>query len=131
MQVSELISSFSALPDWQSRYRHLITLGNQLPSFPTAEKTDDNLVLGCESKIWLRHVKKNNHHHFWLDSEAKIVRGLLAILWLAIEGQPTQFIAQLDLRQYLHQLGLAQHLSSSRSNGLQKVFAVIQEKVAL
>jgi cysteine desulfuration protein SufE len=126
IEVSELIQRFSALPDWQSRYRHLIALGDQLPPFPLTEKKDENLVLGCESKIWLTHLHHHGNHHFLLESEAKIIRGLLAILWLALEGQPTQYITQFDFSDYFQQLGLAQHLTPSRSNGLQKVIAVMQ-----
>jgi cysteine desulfuration protein SufE len=129
MKMRELIQYFSTLPDWQSRYRHLIALGNQLPLFPLTDKTDDHLVPGCESKIWIVHLNTAGKHHFFMESEAKIIRGLLALLWGAVNGQATEFIIQFDFDDYLQKLGLAQHLSHSRSNGLQSVAAFIRGSV--
>lgn len=125
-----LIQTFSHLPDWQSRYRQLIAQGDFLPLFPATAKNEMHLVKGCESQVWLLHQCNEGKNHFLLTSDAKIIRGLLAILLEAIQHQDSAFIATFNLAQYLQQLGLAQHLTSSRANGLQKVFATIQAKAA-
>jgi cysteine desulfuration protein SufE len=104
----------------------MITLGDSLPPYPEAAKIDVNLVAGCESKVWLHHHKIADHHHFLIDSEAKIIRGLLAVILTAINQKSTQTILQFDPMAYLTQLGLAHHLSASRSNGLQQIFTQIR-----
>ena len=125
----KLVQVFSALPDWQSRYRKMIVLGDQLAPFPASAKNEEYLVAGCESKVWLLHNMQNGIHHFLIDSDAKIIRGLLAILLIGIQNQSAAFITQFNFVQYLQALGLAQHLSHSRSNGLYHVLIKIKEKI--
>lgn len=124
-----LIAQFGELSDWQSRYRYMVMLGDQLPPYPEQEKNAANLVHGCESSIWLLHTVKADRHFFLMTSEARIIRGLLTVILVAIQGQTASFIMDFDLPGYLQVLGLARHLSVSRSSGLQKVFQTIQTKI--
>lgn len=124
-----LLKEFSSLRDWQSQYRYLMQLGNLLPSFPIEAKNVEHLIQGCEAPVWLCHTYTQQTHHFLFDSEAKIIRGLLMILLIGIQNQPTTFITHFDFATYLQKLGLARHLSTSRTNGLQKIWAAVQEKI--
>lgn len=129
LTTDSLFEQFSSLYDWQSQYRHLIRLGDTLPLFPAEAKNDKNLIRGCEAPIWLLHSSQGDIHHFLFDSEAKIIRGLLMILLISIQNQSSSFIVQFDFTDYLRKLGLARHLSTSRANGLNKIFIAVRERV--
>lgn len=128
--TDSLIETFSHFADWQNRYRYLISLGNSLPPFPIDAKKPEHLVAGCESKVWLLHQYDAGKHYFLLDSEAKILRGLLMTLWLALDGRTTEVIMQFDLNAYLSALYLSKYLSASRMNGLQKIFQAVQRTIS-
>lgn len=128
--IDSLIGAFSTFTDWQSRYRYLIVLGNDLPLFPMDAKNAEHLVAGCESQVWLWHSTNIRKHHFLFDSDAKILRGLLMTLWIALEGKTTEYIIQFDLPAYLSAMHVGKYLSVSRTNGLQKIFQAIQKMIA-
>lgn len=106
--------------DWQSKYRVLMQLGKKLPPIPEKMKQNELLVKGCESRAWLLHYhdKANDKHYFVLDSEARIVKGLMAIMLCLVNGMSSTELAKFDLRHKFDQLNLKPYLSQSRSNGL-------------
>jgi sulfur transfer protein SufE len=129
-QAEELVDSFTLFDDWEDRYRFLIDLGKELPPFPEAERTEDNRVHGCQSNVWLvAHAKGENggkHIEFLADSDAHIVRGLIAILRRIYSGQSAEDILSFDIDDLFKRLGLDQHLSMGRRNGLAGMVARVK-----
>ncbi len=113
-----LYTQLKAQPDWNSRYRLLLLAGKKLPPLPETDKTDQNRVSGCESHTWLVcRSDSSDAIVFQADSEARIIRGLIALLHERFNGQSAQSIIDTDIDTLFHSLGLEQHLSPSRSNG--------------
>ncbi len=106
--------------DWQSKYRILMQLGKKLPAVPEKMKQPHLLVKGCESRAWLMHYHDNvtDKHFFVLDSDARIVKGLMAIMLSLVNGMTTAELAKFDLCHKFDQLNLKPYLSQSRGNGL-------------
>ncbi|MCG3721148.1 cysteine desulfurase sulfur acceptor subunit CsdE [Vibrio cincinnatiensis] len=103
---------------WEARYRQLIVWGKQLPVMPESLKSEQVRVAGCESQVWLVSQEQEGVWHFCADSDARIVRGLMALLLAAFEGKTKEQILSFDIEGYFSQLGLLAHLSPSRGNGL-------------
>lgn len=118
MTADELIQNFQFLTDWEDKYRYLIELGDQLPPFDESDKCDTNKVEGCQSQVWMTHYQKDDKHYFNATSDAHIVRGLQMILLSCVNGLTSQEIQALDIPDIFHQMGLDEHLSPSRRNGL-------------
>ena len=118
--LPELLENFEFLDDWMERYRYIIELGKRLPELPEAQRTAENKVLGCQSQVWLVTSESDDPDVmvFEADSDAHIVRGLVAILLVMFSGKTRAEIAALDPRPTFAELGLDQHLSQGRSNGL-------------
>ena len=129
MTPEELIENFSYLTDWEDKYRYLIELGEQLPPMPDNEKTAINKVEGCMSQVWISHTEQNGKHLFKMDSDAHLVRGLEAILWLLVNDKTTDDIKALDIEGIFNELGLSEHLSPTRRNGFAGMVARIKEVV--
>jgi cysteine desulfuration protein SufE len=106
--------------DWQSKYRILMQLGKKLPAMPERMKQPELLIKGCESRAWLQHYhdKTQDKHFFVLDSEARIVKGLMAIMLCMVNGMTTTELCKFDLCHTFGQLNLKPYLSQSRGNGL-------------
>ncbi len=116
-QAQEIVLEFNALPDWESKYRRLIGLGKELPVMPENLKTDDNKVRGCQSQVWLHARFENGKVFFTADSDASIVKGLIALLLRVYSGlSPQEILAQSP--DFIQELGLNANLSQARSNGL-------------
>lgn len=123
MDIDDLISDFEYLDDWEDRYRYVIELGRQLEPLSEAERTKANKVEGCVSQVWLAsHVHSDAAGEpvleFSGDSDAHIVRGLIAILFRLYSGRTVRDILTVDARDVFHRIGLDEHLSPQRSNGL-------------
>ena len=120
VSLPELLENFEFLDDWMERYRYIIELGKRLPEMPEALRTAENKVLGCQSQVWLVVAESDDPERivFEADSDAHIVRGLVAILLVMFSGKTRDEIRALDPRPTFAQLGLDQHLSQGRSNGL-------------
>jgi len=118
MTADELIQNFQLFSDWEDKYRYLIELGEQLPPFAEADKIDKNKVEGCQSQVWITHYQKGNAHYFNATSDAHIVRGLQMILLSCVNGLTSDQIQALNIPDIFHQMGLDEHLSPSRRNGL-------------
>lgn len=114
-----LKQQFSAFTQWEERYRQLILLGKQLPALPDALKTAEIELSGCENRVWLGNQQlPDGSLHFYGDSEGRIVRGLLAVLLLSVEGKSPDEILRHDPLALFAELGLRDQLSASRSAGL-------------
>lgn len=113
----EIIEEFSVYEDWMDKYGFLIELGNQLEGLDPKEKTDQNLIKGCQSRVWLVSEINNGKIYFRGESDAVIVKGLVALLLRVFSGHSPKEIMETDLH-FIDDLGLKQHLSPTRSNGL-------------
>lgn len=121
MTAEELIDEFSMFDDWNEKYQYIIELGDQVGDFPDAQRTEENLVQGCQSNVWLISQLKPGDPptvHFQADSDSQIVRGLIAILLMLMSGRTPDEIRQMDVEGVFDRLELRRHLSRSRSNGL-------------
>ena len=126
MTLEKLISNFELLGDWEERYGYLIDLGKKLPGLSDAEKTEDNRVQGCQAMVWLvmePDPERIGALRIRADSDAFIVRGLIAVLQLIFNGRTPDEILAADAKSTLSQLGLDSHLSPTRKNGL---FAMVE-----
>jgi cysteine desulfuration protein SufE len=126
--LQEMIENFSLFSDWEERYRYLIDLGRTLPEMDNALKTDENLVQGCTSRVWMVAGVKNGVFHFTADSDAHIVRGLIALLVVAYQDKPVQELTTIDVEGAFKKIGLDQNLSPNRRNGF---FAMVERIKAL
>ena len=114
----EIIEEFSGLDDWMDRYAYIIDLGNTLPEYPESGKTPSHLIEGCQSRVWIDAEKKENGKiHFQADSDALIVKGIVALLLRVVNDQKPSDIASADF-YFIDKIGLSEHLSPTRSNGL-------------
>ena len=118
MNLDEVSETFELMDEWEDRYRFIIDLGRELPDFDPADQTEENRVLGCTSKVWLVYSKKDEKIIFKGDSDAHIVRGLVAIILMIFSNKTPQEIVEIDATAILKKLGLSQHLSPMRTNGL-------------
>ncbi|RMB02805.1 SufE family protein [Eilatimonas milleporae] len=116
--LAEVRDTFQFLDDWEDRYRYVIDLGKKLPDLDDAEKIDLYKVRGCQSQVWLVPEKKDGRLSLRGDSDAHIVRGLVALMLLIFSDKTPADILKTDARAILDELGLAQHLSPMRANGL-------------
>jgi cysteine desulfuration protein SufE len=124
--IAEIIDNFSVLDDWDDRYRYLIELGRELPPLPTEAHNDANKVQGCASQVWLDTTVRPNGASgpiltFVGDSDAHIVRGLIAILFATYSGKAAQDILGADAVALFERLGLKEHLTPQRSNGFRSM----------
>lgn len=132
-QIDEILDNFSLLEDWDDRYRYLIELGRMLEPMPPAGHTDANKVPGCASQVWLStQVRRENEGgpvlDFTGDSDAHIVRGLVAILLALYSGKPARDIIATDAIEVFDRLALREHLTPQRSNGLRSMVERIRNE---
>ena len=113
----EIIDEFAFLEDWEQKYEYIIDLGKELKGLPDDKKTDDNLIKGCQSKVWLHAEKQGDQVVFFADSEAIIVKGMISMLIRVLSNHTAAEIMQADL-YFIDQIGMSQHLAQTRSNGL-------------
>ncbi|TAJ12990.1 SufE family protein [Marinilabiliaceae bacterium JC017] len=113
----EIVEEFSAFDDWMDKYSYLIEIGNDLEGFEEEHRLEQNLIDGCQSKVWLHAVLKDGKVIFTGDSDAIIVKGIVALLIRALSNQTPDDILACDL-QFVEKIGLKEHLSPTRSNGL-------------
>ena len=113
----EIIEEFSMFEDWMGKYEHIIELGKSLPMIEEKHKTDDRLIKGCQSKVWLRSELKEGKVIFTADSDAIITKGLVALVVRVLSGHTPDEIVNAKM-DFVNQIGLTQHLSPTRANGL-------------
>lgn len=127
--AQELIDDFAFLDGWEERYMHVIDLGKSMPELPESDRIEANKVRGCASQVWLVSERNESGHlEFRGDSDAHIVRGLVAISTRIFSDQADETIRNLDAEQFFGELGLSEHLSSQRANGLRSMVARIKRE---
>ena len=130
--LEDLAAEFDILGDWEERYRYVIDLGRSLEPLADAERSDANKVRGCASQVWLvTEPQGDGSLRFRGDSDAHIVRGLIAVLLRLYSGRPPEEILAFDARAAFEQLGLSGALSAQRSNGLASMVARIRRDAEL
>jgi cysteine desulfuration protein SufE len=113
----QLIEEFALFPDWMDKYEHLIDLGKSLPPFDEKSKTEQNLISGCQSRVWLDARYENGRVYFIADSDAIITKGIVSLLVRVLSGQSPQTILEAKL-DFINAIGLKENLSPTRANGL-------------
>lgn len=113
----EIIEEFTEMDDWMDRYQLLIDLGEEQATLPATDKTDDNLIDGCQSRLWLVCDERDGLLYYRAESDALIVKGIVALLIRILNGQSPADILASDL-YFIDRIGLSDHLSPTRSNGL-------------
>ena len=128
MTLEKIISDFEFIEEWEDRYRYVIDLGDQLEPYPEELKTPETKVQGCVSQVWLTSELKNEENNIILsgDSDAHIVRGLMAIVFAIFSGKSPEEILKIDVQSIFKTLGLNEHISPQRSNGLNAMVKRIQ-----
>lgn len=113
----EIVDEFSMFDDWMERYEYIIELGKKLPLIQEEFKTDNNLIKGCQSKVWLQGEQNEDKIVFTADSDAILTKGIIAILIRTFSNQSATDILDADM-DFIDQIGLKEHLSPTRANGL-------------
>lgn len=114
----EIIEEFADLTDWMDRYAYIIELGQTLPEFPENDKTPQHLIEGCQSRVWITAKRESDGNiHFQADSDALIVKGIVSLLLRVLDHHTPDEILNADL-YFIDKIGLSEHLSPTRSNGL-------------
>ncbi len=114
---NEIIDEFAMFDDWTERYEYIIELGKSLPIIDEKYKTDENLIKGCQSKVWLNAQQKNDKVVFTADSDAILTKGIIAIMIRVFSNQSPQDILEAST-DFVDEIGLKEHLSPTRANGL-------------
>jgi cysteine desulfuration protein SufE len=113
----EIVAEFSMFDDWMQRYEYIIDLGKSLPLIKEEFKTDDNIIKGCQSKVWLQGEQNEDKIIFTADSDAILTKGIIAILIRTFSNQTASEILEADMN-FIDEIGLKEHLSPTRANGL-------------
>jgi cysteine desulfuration protein SufE len=134
-KLQTIIDDFEYLDDWEDRYRYVIEIGKALPEMPVSDQTDENKVKGCASQVWLVAETEPGEPGdpvmvYRGDSDAHIVRGLVAIVLAATSGKKASEVEELDEGALMTQLGLGEHLSTQRANGLRSMVLRIKAHAA-
>ena len=130
MTLDELVETFGFFDDWEDKYRFIIDLGKDLGGLAESDKIDAHLIRGCQSQVWLTHKTAADRLTFQMDSDAHIVRGLIAVVLVIVDGRKASEIQQLDIEGVFGQLDLLAHLSVTRGNGLRAMVSRIKEVAA-
>lgn len=128
VSVDDIVDSLGFFDNWEERYKYIIDLGKELPEMDASLRTDDYLVRGCQSQVWLVDEWRAGKLFFQADSDAFIVKGLLGVVLAAFNGKTPGEILSFDIDAYFTELDLLQHLSSTRGNGLKAMVKRIQDR---
>ncbi|MDO3382662.1 SufE family protein [Gilvimarinus algae] len=126
----DIIETLGFFDGWEERYKYIIDLGKELPPMDAAGKTEQNLVRGCQSQVWLVTREEGGKLYFTADSDAFIVKGLLAVVLAAYNGKSPAEVSAFDIDGYFEALNLLKHLSSTRGNGLKAMVQRIQAEAS-
>jgi cysteine desulfuration protein SufE len=125
----QIIEDFSMFEEWLDKYEYLIELGKSLEGFPEDKKTEDRLIKGCQSRVWLDSELRDGRLFFFADSDAIITRGIISLLISVYSGRTPSEIMEDDF-SFLDTIGLKENLSPTRANGLLSMIATIRQKAA-
>ena len=129
----EILEDFNMFDDWMQKYEYLIDLGKDLPSIDEKYRVEENLIKGCQSRVWLHAEENNGNIVFYADSDAIMTKGIVALLIRVLSGQNANDIAHADL-DFINKIGLKEQLSATRANGLlsmikqMKLYAIAIDK---
>lgn len=131
--VDDIVDTLSFFEDWEERYRYIIDLGKQLPTFPAEMQTADRIVHGCQSQVWLEvaYDKANDVMHLAADSDALIVRGLVAMVLAALNNKSPKEVLAYDMEAYFESVDLLKNLSITRGNGVRAMVERIKKEALL
>lgn len=129
-RAEQALAAFSAAPGWEQRARLLMQWGEQLEPLADSERCEANRVRGCESQVWLVGERRDGRWHLRASSDARLLRGLLAVLLARIDGLEDSELARVNPNAWFSELGLARQLSPSRSNGMHAVLQRVRELTA-
>lgn len=121
----EVVDSFSMYDEWLDKYEYLIDLGKNLPPYPEELKTEDRLIKGCQSRVWLNYEVKDGHLYFTADSDSIITKGIISLLISVYSGRTPEEISSSDF-SFIEKIGLKENLSPTRANGLASMIATIK-----
>ena len=121
----EVVDSFSMYDEWLDKYEYLIDLGKNLAPYPDSSKTDDRLIKGCQSRVWLDYQMKDGKLWFTADSDAIITKGIISLLVSIYSGRTPEEIASSDF-SFIEKIGLKENLSPTRANGLASMIATMK-----
>lgn len=127
---NEVVEEFSMFEEWLDKYEYLIELGKSLKDFPESSKTDDNIIKGCQSRVWLDYDIRDGRIFFNADSDAIITKGIISLLIRIYSGRKPEEILSSDF-SVVDKIGLKENLSPTRANGLVSMIARIRETAAL
>ena len=130
--LEDVLDAFEFLDDWEERYAYIVDLGKQLPAFPDEARIEENYVHGCQSQVWLIHHYDEDSGKLFLliDSDAIIVRGLAAIILVALNGKTPRDLLATDIDELFEQLDLFRHISPTRGNGRRAMVGKIRDIAA-
>ncbi len=124
-RAQALVDEFAMFDDWMDKYQYLIDLGASVPSIDDTYRTDEYRISGCQAQVWLHAEPRDRSIHFTADSDAQITRGLIAALLRVLNDQPADAVAAADL-SFLDEIGMKEHLSPTRKNGLDSMIKQIR-----
>ena len=127
ISTNDIIDTLTFFDNWQDRYKYIIDLGKELPSMDERLRTEERIVKGCQSQVWIDCQGDLEQLSFHADSDAHIVRGLLGVVLAAYNGKSAQQVLDFDIEAYFQTLDLLKHLSPSRGNGLKAMVERIQQ----
>ena len=122
----EIVEDMAFFDDWEQRYQYIIDLGKSIPPIDESLKTDENLVRGCQSNVWLVSTERDGKLQFQADSDAVIVNGLLALVMAVFNDKTMEQILGFNINGYFKELDLERHITPTRGNGLHAIVAKIQ-----
>ena len=130
-RAQDIVDEFAFFDDWMMRYEHLMELGDAIPTIDDADKTEENYIHGCQSDVWIQSTydPEGGVLRFRGDSNAKITRGLAALIIRVLDEQPPEAVAHATF-DFLDDIGLREHLSSQRNNGLQAMVKQMKSRAA-
>lgn len=129
--AADIVDTLAFFDSWEERYKYIIELGKELDALEDEHRTEQNLIRGCQSQVWLIHSLEQGKLHFRADSDAFIVKGLLGVVLAAYNGKTPADVLAFDIESYFEQLNLVQHLSATRGNGLKSMVKRIQDIAAV
>lgn len=126
ISTDDILEALEFFDSWEDRYKYIIDLGKELPALEPSKRSDEHIVHGCQSQVWLVAHEEDGKLYFAADSDAFIVKGLLGVVLAAYNAKTPEEITQFDIDAYFEQLNLLKHLSATRGNGLQAMVKKIQ-----
>ncbi|MFT4766991.1 MAG: cysteine desulfuration protein SufE [Glaciecola sp.] len=126
--ADDIVENLDFFDNWEDRYRYIIDLGRELPAMPAELRSDERLVRGCQSQVWIDVSDEQERLQLSVDSDAFIVKGLLAIVLAALNNKSPSDVLAFDINAYFEELGLIRHLSATRGNGLLAMVARIRDE---